>query len=85
MSAIHIHTRLESDTPHLPQLKPLVGKSVEITVVEAMPASKFDPGHGNWDAVAQAARELIAGGGFDVDAQRQQDELDLQHANDHLQ
>ena len=34
MNAIKIHTRLESDTPHLPQLQPMVGKDVDIIVIE---------------------------------------------------
>jgi len=34
MTAIRIETTIESDTLHLPQLKPLVGKSVEIIVRE---------------------------------------------------
>jgi hypothetical protein len=31
---IHIHRKLDSDTLHLPELKPLIGKTVEITVDE---------------------------------------------------
>lgn len=34
MNAIRIRRKLESDTPHLPELKPLVGKNVEIIVFE---------------------------------------------------
>jgi hypothetical protein len=34
MKVIHIRRKLESDTPHLPELKPLIGKNVEIIVVE---------------------------------------------------
>lgn len=85
MNAIHIRTRLESDTPHLPELKTLIGKTVEITVVEYDPANDLAPGHGNWNAVAQAARELVAGNGFDFEALRQQNEIDLAHSKDHLQ
>lgn len=33
MNAIRIHTRLESDTLRLPELKPLIGKDVEIIVL----------------------------------------------------
>jgi hypothetical protein len=36
MAAIRIETVVESETLYLPQLKPLVGKSVEI-IVRAMP------------------------------------------------
>lgn len=34
MEAIRIKQRLESDTLHLPQIRPLVGKQVEIIVME---------------------------------------------------
>lgn len=37
MNSIHIRTRLDSDTPHLPELKPLIGKTVEIIVREETP------------------------------------------------
>lgn len=42
MNAIKIHTRLESDTPHLPELRPMVGKDVVITVVAEESAPKGD-------------------------------------------
>ena len=35
MTPIHIKTRLESDTLILPELRPFVGKTVEIRVTEA--------------------------------------------------
>ena len=34
MNAIKIHTHLESDTIRIPELQPMVGKDVEITVIE---------------------------------------------------
>ena len=34
MNAIRIRRKLESDTPHLPELQPLIGKNVEIIVLE---------------------------------------------------
>lgn len=84
MSAICIRTRLESDTLHLPELKPLVGKTVEITVVATEPAAALAPGHGDWEAVGRAVKDLIAKGHYDFDAVRQQHEIDLKHADDHL-
>ena len=33
MQAIRIRRKLDSETPHLPELKPLVGKHVEIIVL----------------------------------------------------
>ncbi len=34
MTVIHLHKHLDSETLHLPELKPLVGKDVEIIVRE---------------------------------------------------
>jgi hypothetical protein len=38
MKTIHIRTKLESDTLHLPELRDLIGRSVEIIVREEVPA-----------------------------------------------
>lgn len=84
MNAIRIRTHLESDTPHLPELKTLIGRAVEIVVLVEELASPLAPGHGNWDEVSQAVRALIADGDYDFDAVRQQDAIDLAHAEDHL-
>ncbi len=40
MEPIRIRTKVESETLHLPQLKPLIGKAIEIFVVELVPASR---------------------------------------------
>ena len=37
MEPIRIRTKIESETLHLPQLKPLIGQTVEITI-ETAPA-----------------------------------------------
>jgi hypothetical protein len=37
MNAIRIRVRLDSDTPHLPELKSLIGKTVEFLVREEAP------------------------------------------------
>ena len=42
MNAIRIHTRIESDTLRLPELKPLVGKDVEIIVLEELRSPRGD-------------------------------------------
>ncbi len=42
MSTIRVHRKLESETLHLPELRPLIGKTVEITVVER-PATESTP------------------------------------------
>lgn len=85
MNAIRIRTTLSSDTPHLPELQPFVGRAVEIIVLADEPAALpagARPGKGNWGEIAQAMRELED---YDYDAQRDQDEYDRKHAEDHLQ
>lgn len=37
MNAIHIHKQLDSETVYLPELKPFIGKTVEIVVREEAP------------------------------------------------
>jgi len=81
MNAIRIRTRLDSDTLHLPELRPLLGQTVEIIVLEEEEIRAIRPGTGDWDAAAQAVRELA---GYDFDAWREQREYDLKHANYHL-
>jgi hypothetical protein len=81
MNAIRIHKTIESEILHLPELKPLVGRAVEIIVLEEEPVSGVRPGTGNWDAAAQAARALAS---YDFDAWREQREYDRKHASDHL-
>lgn len=39
MATIRIKTRLESDTLTLPEIRPLIGKTVEIRVSEAPPSA----------------------------------------------
>jgi hypothetical protein len=41
LNAVRIRRKLESETPYLPELKPLIGKNVEIIVEEKHPD---DPG-----------------------------------------
>ena len=83
MNPVRIRRFLESDTLHLPELQPLLGKNVEIIVVEEGIYSTIIPGTGDWDAAARAARELRETG-YDFDAWHVQREYDLKHANDHL-
>ncbi len=81
MTAIRIHRRIDSETLHLPELKPFLGRTVEIIVLEEEPLSSIQPGTGDWDTAAQAARALA---GYDFDAWREQREYDRKHASDHL-
>jgi hypothetical protein len=80
MNAIRVRRRIESETLHLPELRPLIGKTVEIIVVEE-PTPTVRPGTGDWAALEEAARNLE---GYDFNAWREQREYDLRHANDHL-
>jgi hypothetical protein len=80
MTTIRIRRKLESETLHLPELKPLIGKNVEIIVLEeGTPA--ITPGTGDWDAAAKAVEALED---YDYDALREQDECDRRHADEHL-
>lgn len=40
MQAIHIRTKVDSETLHLPELRALIGKPVEIVIVELAPATR---------------------------------------------
>jgi hypothetical protein len=40
MQAIHMRTKIDSETLHLPELQSLIGKPVEILIVELAPASR---------------------------------------------
>ncbi len=76
MKAIRIHKQLESETLHLPELRPLVGKRVEI-IVQEEPAPAT--GTGNWADLEQLARDLKD---YVFDAWREQRDLDLKHAKE---
>jgi hypothetical protein len=78
MTTIRIQRTLDSETLHLPELRPLLGKTVEI-VVQEHPATL--PGSGDWAALEEASRELD---GYDLDAWRRQRDYDLQHTKNHL-
>jgi hypothetical protein len=80
MNAIRIHKTIESETLYLPELKPLIGQTVEIIVLPESLAG-VQAGTGDWDAAARAARALT---GYDFDAWCQQREYDQKHASDRL-
>lgn len=82
MGIIRVRRKLESDTLHLPELKPLIGQEVEI-VVRRTEEPAVVPGTGDWDAAARAARELRETG-YDFDAWGEQRDFDQRHAHDHL-
>jgi hypothetical protein len=66
MASIRIDTTIDSETLYLPQLKPLVGKSVEIIVREKS-GPVVSPPISRWTDVEQAVRELKD---YDFDAYR---------------
>ena len=82
MDTVRIRRKLESETLHLPELKPLIGKNVEIIIQEEQ-IPTIIRGTGDWQAAARAAQELRESG-YDFDAWRAQREYDVQHAKDHL-
>ncbi|HJQ81948.1 MAG TPA: hypothetical protein VJ828_18425 [Lacipirellulaceae bacterium] len=73
MTAIRIETTIDSETLYLPQLKPLVGKSVEIIVREKS-APIVTPPTRNWTDVEDAVRQLED---YDFDAYREARELEV--------
>jgi hypothetical protein len=83
MNAIRIRKTLDSDTPHLPELKPLIGRTVEIIVLDESAAPAVRPGTGDWAAFERAARALRESG-YDFDAWREQRETDRRHADEQL-
>ena len=80
MNAIRIRRKLDSDTLHLPELQPLIGKNVEI-IVQEMQVPATTPGTGDWEDAWNAVEELED---YDFAAFRRQREYDLKHAQDHL-
>ncbi|HEY7311129.1 MAG TPA: hypothetical protein VH643_17320 [Gemmataceae bacterium] len=81
MNAIRIRKTIDSETLHLPELKPLLGRTVEIIVLEEDVRSTIQPGTGNWGAAIKAVETLED---YDFDAVGRQRAYDLEHAKDHL-
>jgi len=80
VNAIRIRRKLDSDTLHLPELKPLIGREVEIIVLEERPApSTAASSVGDWDAALAAAQHLED---YDYRAQTDQDACDIRDAKD---
>ncbi len=82
MAAIRIRKTIDSETLTLPELRPLIGRTVEIVIEE--PASGlppgFRPGTGDWEAFDQAAKALRDS--YDYGAQADQDACDIRDAAD---
>lgn len=78
MNAIRIRRQLDSETLELPELRPLIGKSVEIIVLddsESLPSAEKD-----WSLLEKCARELTD---YDFGAIEAQNEVDLKWAQEH--
>jgi hypothetical protein len=82
MNAIRIRKKLDSETLYLPELKPLVGKNVEIIVLEELAGPQVTPGAANFEAFPELAQRIRDA--YDFDALQKQREYDVLHANDHL-
>lgn len=80
MNAVRVRRKIESDTLHLPELKPLIGRTVEIIVLDETEPTIIS-GTGDWDSALKAVAELE---NYDFEAYRKQRECDLLHAKDHL-
>jgi hypothetical protein len=73
MNAIRIHKRVDSETLHLPELKSLIGKTVEIIVLEGPPVRAAT--EEDWQAFfASAGTDLV-----DPELYKQYREFDRQH------
>lgn len=86
MAAIRIRKTIDSDTLTLPELRPLIGRTVQI-VIEEEPVAVglppgFRPGTGDWDAFERAAAALRDT--YDYQAQADQDACDLRDAEERL-
>ncbi len=68
---VRILRKLDSET--LPELRPFIGKTVEIMIREET-VPEIIPGTGDWDA-AQRAAKALRDHGYDFDAWRQQREM----------
>lgn len=77
---VRIRRKLVSETLYLPELRPLIGKNIEIIVLEEPPPA-ITPGTGDWDTAMKAVEDLED---YDFDAVQKQREYDLKHTKDHL-
>jgi len=73
MDVIRIHTRIDSETLHLPELRPLIGKAVEITVREELPTAPAR--EEDWEAFFTAAGKDL----LDPEVSKRYREYDQRH------
>jgi hypothetical protein len=82
MNTLRIRRKLDSETLHLPELRPLIGKTVEI-VIQEEEVLGIKAGTADWQAAERAAQALREAG-YDIDAWRNQRDCDRKHAGDHV-
>ena len=80
MNAIRIRKMIHSETLHIPELKDMIGRTVEIIVLEE-PLPPGIHGNGDWDTVLAAVQHLDD---YDYQAQVDQDARDIRDAEARL-
>jgi hypothetical protein len=81
MNAIRIRKTIHSDMLHIPELKDMIGRTVEIIVLEEPAAPGVNHGQGDWDALLAATQQLQD---YDYQAQVDQDARDIRDAEERL-
>ena len=81
MNAIRILETIHSDTLHIPELKEMIGRTVEIIVLEEPIPPAVIPGNGDWDTLLAAVQHLED---YDYQAQVDQDACDIRDAEERL-
>ena len=79
MNAIRIRKTIHSDTLHIPELKDMIGSTVEIIVLEESVPPAVLHNKGDWDTVLAAVQHLDD---YDYQAQVDQDARDIRDAED---
>jgi hypothetical protein len=79
MNAIRIRKTIDSDTLYIPELKGMIGRTVEIIVLEEPEPPGVIHGKGDWDAVLAAAQNLQD---YDYQAQVEQVACDISDAEE---
>lgn len=77
---VHIHRKVDSETLYLPEIRPFIGKIVEIIIRED-PSASLASATSDWDTALRAAEGLE---NYDFTAVDRQRAYDLRHAKDHL-
>ena len=81
MSAIRIRKKIDSETLILPELRPLIGRTVEILIEEPSLPPGFSPGTGDRDQALAASQTLED---YDYDAYHDLKAGDLRGAEEKL-